>query len=432
MTGYKTEPLKCWQKAKELRQKHYTDYARAHEKGGLRWAGGAWSFDAIPEGLGPDVYPLSGEPYGATVSLSPIGPEALKAVERQGYARDICAYARNYLGSILIDKYVLGGPFPKADFILQTHMCCTHVKWYQTAAELEGNIPSFFIDASVGPPPPWGELTDAKLEYIVGQMLDTIENLQKVTGRTFDVERFIDAVMYDMKSTHFWAKTCELNQAVPAPLDEKTMYSLYVLATLHRSCAEVADFYVELYGEVKDRVDRGIAAIPNERWRLMTDSQPPWGFLQLWTDLAEKYGAVSIGSLYTFGLEGIFEMKDGDFVAKEILPKPATLEEACRVLAEWNLYRPQWPHFFSPRYKSDMMIAIARQWKVDGVILHLNRGCEGSAMGVPENRLDLLEAGYPTIAFEGSMADTRDMDREGIRERVEAFMDMLQAQKGRR
>ena len=38
---YPTEPLKLWDKAKELRLKYYENYAKAHEKGGLRWAGGA-------------------------------------------------------------------------------------------------------------------------------------------------------------------------------------------------------------------------------------------------------------------------------------------------------------------------------------------------------------------------------------------------------
>ncbi|MFX1269454.1 MAG: benzoyl-CoA reductase, bzd-type, subunit O, partial [Promethearchaeota archaeon] len=67
-TKYPTESLKCWNKAKTLRENYYKDFAEAHEKGGLRWAGGAWSFDAIPAGLGDDVYSLTGEPYGATVA----------------------------------------------------------------------------------------------------------------------------------------------------------------------------------------------------------------------------------------------------------------------------------------------------------------------------------------------------------------------------
>jgi len=49
---YPTEKLKSWGKAKDIRMKFYQDYAEAHDNGGLRWAGGAWTFDAIPAGLG--------------------------------------------------------------------------------------------------------------------------------------------------------------------------------------------------------------------------------------------------------------------------------------------------------------------------------------------------------------------------------------------
>jgi benzoyl-CoA reductase subunit B len=65
---WKSEPLKCWNQGKALRQKYYEDYAKAHERGGVRWAGSAWAFSAIPEGLGTDVWSLTGEPYGASVA----------------------------------------------------------------------------------------------------------------------------------------------------------------------------------------------------------------------------------------------------------------------------------------------------------------------------------------------------------------------------
>ena len=64
---YKTEQLKCWNKAKEIRNNFYKNYANAHENGGLRWAGGAWSFGAIPAGLGNDIYPITGEPYAGKI-----------------------------------------------------------------------------------------------------------------------------------------------------------------------------------------------------------------------------------------------------------------------------------------------------------------------------------------------------------------------------
>lgn len=51
MAKFKTETLKLWEKAKELRLDFYKNYANAHEKGGLRWAGGAWMFDTMRAGL---------------------------------------------------------------------------------------------------------------------------------------------------------------------------------------------------------------------------------------------------------------------------------------------------------------------------------------------------------------------------------------------
>ena len=65
---WKSKRLDCWDQAKQLRMDYYKNYAQAHEKRGIRWAGSAWAFGAIPAGLGEDVWSLTGEPYGASVA----------------------------------------------------------------------------------------------------------------------------------------------------------------------------------------------------------------------------------------------------------------------------------------------------------------------------------------------------------------------------
>jgi len=432
-TKYPTENLKCWGNAKTLREKYYEDFAKAHEKGGLRWAGGAWAFDAIPAGLGDDVHSLTGEPYGATIAFNnKFALECQEATEAKGFARDLCSYMRNYWGSILINKYAwpqFSEEFPKPDFMWQDQICCSHSKWYQVASDLEGgHIPLFSIDVSVGP---YEELTEHKINYIVNQMHDGIKWLEKVTGRDYDDELLIKAVHNEFRSCHYWSAICELNKAIPAPLDEKSMYSLYVLGTLRKSAQWTADFYEkELYPEVKDRVARGIAAVPNERCRIMTDTQPPWAFLRIFRYL-EQYGCVSIGSLYSFGLIGLWEVKkDGTWGPKPIPDIEITnRDEALRALADWNLSKPEWQHFYHPKLKSEMMIRIAREWKVDGVFLHYNRGCEGLSLGIAENRLAIQKAGIPTMPFEGNMGDEREFDLPRTMQRVDAFMESIGMEK---
>ena len=424
---YKTEPLKCWNKAKDIRLDFYKDYANAHDNGGLRWAGGAWSFGAIPAGLGDDVFPLTGEPYAASIAFDKeFSLRCLEAVEKKGYARDLCSYMRNYWGSIILDEYVFGGKFPKPDFIWQDHICCSHAKWYQVASELEGGIPAYCIDVSVGP---HQELTENRIDYVVGQMHDGIEWLEKITGREYDDEKLIEAVYDECRATSVWAEICTLNKTVPAPLDEKSMYSLYVLGTLKKHSKEVADFYEELRDEIKYRVENQIAAVKHERCRLMSDTQPPWGFLKIFRYL-EKFGALSVGSLYTFGLIGMWEDKDDGSWGPRTTPQQKGItidsrDQALRILAEWNLSKPEWQHFYSPHLKSDMMIRIAKEWKLDGIMLHYNRGCEGLTVGIAENRLALIDAGFPVMTFEGNMGDEREFDEARTAARMDSFMETL-------
>lgn len=427
-TKYPIERLKSWGKAKTLRENYYKDFAEAHDKGGIRWAGGAWSFDAIPAGLGEDVWCLTGEPYGATVAFNKeLALECQEAIETKGFARDLCSYMRNYWGSIILNKYAwpqYSEEFPKPDFMWQDHICCSHAKWYQVASDLEGGIPTFSIDVSVGP---YEELTESRINYIVGQMHDGIKWLEKTTSRDYDDELLIKAVQNEFRACHYWAAICELNKTIPAPLDEKSMYALYVLGTLRKSSQWTADFYEkELYPEIKDRVKRGIAAVENEQCRIMTDTQPPWAFLKVFRYL-EKYGCVSIGSLYTFSLIGLWEDKeDGTWGPKSIPEIEITnRDEALRALAKWNLSKPEWQHFYHPKLKSEMMIRIAREWKLDGVLLHFNRGCEGLSLGIAENRLAIQKAGFPVMPFEGNMGDEREFDLTRTMTRIDAFMESL-------
>jgi benzoyl-CoA reductase subunit B len=76
-----------------------------------------------------------------------------------------------------------------------------------------------------------------------------------------------------------------------------------------------------------------------------------------------------------------------------------------------------------------MMIRIAKEWKLDGVLLHYNRGCEGLSLGIAENRLALKEAGFPVMSFEGNMGDEREFDEAQTRTRIDAFMESLDFEK---
>ncbi len=427
MAKYKTKGLDCWGRAKELRMKYYQDYREAHDRGALRWEGGAWTFDALPQALEGEVHGLTEEPYGASVGANPaLQVRYQEAAEgKWGCARDLCAYLRNYWGSIILNEFAFGGEWPKVDFIFQNHICCSHAKWLQVADELEGGkVPFFCFDVGVGA---YDKIGERQIDYVVEQLYDGIDFLEKATGRKLDDEKLIQNVYNTYASSCYWAKTCELNQAIPAPLDEKTMFSLYVLGTLEKSNKNIADFYEkELYPEVKDRVANQIAAVGDEQCRMLGDSQPPWGFLRVYRYL-EKYGVVSVANIYTISLIGWWKVDEKG----KLVPYP-TLEEqgitikdrdhALRLLTEAELKgKLEWAPFYGATYKNDLVTKIAKQWKCDAAIIHLNRGCEGTAQHQMEMKIALANMGMPVMTFEGNMADEREFDEA----RTKRFIDLF-------
>lgn len=436
---YPAEPLKCWAKAKELRYKYYEEYFKAHEKGGIRWSGGALGIEAVPAGLGRDVYPLTGEPYGASIAFDkPFATKCHAAAEQAGYARDLCAYMRNYWGSMLAGEYAFGGPFPEPDFYWQFHGCCSHGKWYQEATRIGGKgIPVLVHDLGSGPYWEKDEETgifvasprENRVRYLADQMHESIEKMEKLTGRTYDDELLIEAAYNYFDNTTLWPEVCMLNQTIPAPLDEKSMFSLYVFGALNKASGEFVSFYRELLDEVKDRVARGIAAVPNERARLMSDIQPPWGFLKIWRYL-EQYGCVTIGSMYTDCLMSMWQIEKDGTLKPRVTPQQQGItikdrDQCLMLLADWLLSNFWTQTFQEHTLKSFFMEKMFEQWHCDGVLIHYNRGCEGLSLGVAENRLHLVEKGIPTLAYEGNMGDEREFDVAETTEKINAFMESL-------
>ena len=434
---HKTAPLKCWNKAKEIRENIYREIGEAKSKGRLLIGGGAESLMALATGF--DSVFLAGEPYGASIAFAykedpKLYMDIVEATEHAGYPRDICAYMRNYLGSLILDKYIFGGSFPRLDFCLQGGMCDTHQKWYQIVSEIE-RVPYFCIDLVPAHWPFVGEsekIKQLKADYIANQVHEAIEWMEKVSGRTFDDEKFIQGVLNECDSSSLWARACVANRAIPAPLDEKTMFSLYILAVIGRPRRDVADFYRELLAEVEDRVENQIAACAHERARVITDSQPPWFALDLFR-LLESYGVVSVGASYSFALSGgwRYDAEEKTWNASKA-PRERGIElktrdDAVRELVSWFLNDTILPGAVrhSGPGKIHRVMDMVEKWHADGVIVHLNRGCEGMAVGQMEVVNALLKGGIPTMTFEGNHADPREYDEPRTFARVESFMETM-------
>jgi benzoyl-CoA reductase subunit B len=430
---FAVEPLKTWKKAKELRQKVYENFVKAKERGGLRIAGATIHPAAFVQAFGRDVVFLGSEPYCAGVAnWGEFATQCQEACEKRGIARDLCGYMKNYLGGIFINKFMLPNhtivPWPKPDLFFATHYCCIHAKWYQYAAELEGGVPCFGVDISYRQ---GKQLNEDAIDYIVAQASDGIEFIEKHTGRKFDDELFIEYAMNEFNTNALWAQAYLLNQTVPAPIEEKSLFAYFFFNMTSPQLKEVTDLYRELRDELQDRVNRGIGAIGVEKLRILSDGPPTWSMLNVFRFMEREYGAIIVASFYTSSWGTGWDMDESGNL---IPPKPpkkedfasGSREDRLRKYFRWRSGRVNPAALFvDVPDKIDITIKMAKQWKCDAVLMQLNRGCEGVSLGIMENKSRMQRAGIPVLNYEGNMGDARDFDLPGTISKIELFFENL-------
>lgn len=135
-----------------------------------------------------------------------------------------------------------------------------------------------------------------------------------------------------------------------------------------------------------------------------------------------------MANLYTFSLIGWWKLDEKG----NVVPYP-TLEEqgitikdrdhALWLLAEGELKgKFMWAPFYGASYKNDLVTRIAKQWKADAAIIHLNRGCEGTAQHQMEMKNAISKMGMPVLTFEGNMADEREFDEVRTTRVIDLFV----------
>jgi benzoyl-CoA reductase subunit B len=414
-------PLKSWDECKALTKDFYRNILQAKKEGKkLGWMGASMPAELMRVF---DVVPVFGEPYGATVAFdADLARELLKASEQAGYARDLCAYSRNFIGSILTNKSHVG-EFPHPDFIAEIRAgCSSHFKWWENAARLV-DCPMFVMET---PLLPRGVVEDYHIEYYLAMLERLIAFLEEVTGKKLNEERFIESVINTQRALALWDDILDYCKTVPSPLEFKSLLTLMTPSFLLRGSPEAVDFYKRLRDEIRERVEQGIGAVSPERKRLLWDNIPMWYNLSVFHQL-DKVGAVIVASPYTSmwgtAYKTLGKNGEGSKAEKEPPAEPSTYPQALRTMAEYMV-----DSAVGLTYQVNQRIfkGMIEEYTIDGVICHSNRGCKGLSNG----RLDIMqwlqeECQVPVLIFESNSADPDDFAEGQIRTRLEAFLEIL-------
>jgi hypothetical protein len=162
------------------------------------------------------------------------------------------------------------------------------------------------VSEKLYPPPPdsmermrnqWDEVIKAeRLDMRVEEEKALIHSLEITTGKRLSNSRVMNGLALLNEQMDYWTKARDLiAETVPCPVGVRDQSAMYQ-AMWHRGSVIGRDLVKGYYAEVKERVERGIAASPGERLRLSWSGDHSPVFNRY---LEEKYGAVIVAWAYS-------------------------------------------------------------------------------------------------------------------------------------
>lgn len=334
-------------------------------------------------------------------------PDLLEYAEQKGYSNDICGYARVNLAYMDVQKCI-SEEMPLPDLVLLcNNICETLLKWYENIAYTL-NIPLLIVDVPYNHE---DEVTEENVSYVEAQFAEIIRQLEDITGRPFDYDKFQEVMKVAAQNAEDWYEATSLCSAVPSPLSGFDMFNYMALIVCMRGKPECGMTFRKLKAELEDRISKGICGLKGaeEKHRIMWDGIACWPYLSHTYKVLKNLGVNMVGSTYPS--------------AWALRYTPGDLRSLARAYTSMG-------NNLSRKGQTDLRESIIRDTKCDGVIMHVNRSCKMCDFLQYEIGQSLQnDLGVPITSFDGDQADPRNYSKAQYETRIEALVEMMDAQR---
>ena len=395
-------PLESVGWLKEIMTRHYLEGRYADGAVPVAWVTSGFPVELLRVLGFHTVYP---ENHAALCGVSRLTPEYSDAAEKQGYSRSLCSYARTDIGGVILDKTPVGR-LPRPDLLACcTNICQTVLYWYRSLAQ-HFDVPLILVDT----PFVYGEPQPHDLTYVQDQLAEGVTVAERVAGRPLDWERLTRVVKLAQEGSVLWGECLAESRNRPAPWTGfDGFFHIAPIVTL-RGEKECNAYYRHLLDELRDRVQKGIGGIKNEKYRLMWDNLPIWfNVRELATLLAENGFNIAVTTYTNAWAEAGRNIDPTDIMA-------SAARAYTEIILNEDLHR-----------RLALMKRLAKEYHVDGALLHSDRSCKPYSIGQVDLKDRLAtEAGIKAMLLEADHNDPRMYSAEQGRTRLQAFMESFQ------
>jgi benzoyl-CoA reductase subunit B len=363
------------------------------------------AFDAVP------IYP---EVNALQLAIRHQSLEPILLAEELGYAADNCAYVKADIGAYLKGITPTGGKLPKPSLVLCNFVGCnTYLKWFEHVAEFTGS-PLYTLDV---PFMRLEEPSPADIEYVVRQLRELVTQLEQITGRKFDYDRFREAVNCSRSVEMLWSQIKHLAKHSPSPFDAyfdaiTLMGPLYV----YRGKPEGVEFFKIALRELQEKIADADELEEQEKFRVVIEGPPPYPHFRTFRDMFAKWKACAVASTYST-VGGLWE-----FGARHDPEKP--FESVAMHMLAHNVTNRN----YLQRY--DQIKRYVEEWDADGVIIHFVKSCRLFSAGQGDMRDYFTKTlGVPTLYIESDLEDPRYFSEAQLKNRIDAYFESLEHHK---
>jgi benzoyl-CoA reductase/2-hydroxyglutaryl-CoA dehydratase subunit BcrC/BadD/HgdB len=304
------------------------------------------------------------------------------------------------------EKNLPEGGLPKPDFLVTaTCACDTHLKWFQVASRLY-KAPLFLLDV------PYNisgadskSLEKAHVEFYVSQLEELFSFLEKQTGARLDKTRLRETMALSNQTSQLWMEIQDYRKTIPCPMDARDAFSAVFFMLCVPGTHMAVDFYTTLRDEIRERAINKVGVVENEKYRLIWDNLPLWFNLKIFEYL-NSLGAVVVAETFSHVWAGSLDpSKPLESLARKYLANFANA---------------------SVKRKIDMILSLAKDFSVNGIILPTNWGCRMMSIGETIVR-DVVykELGVPSLIIDVDSSDWRNYNEVQIKDRFETFFETL-------
>lgn len=406
------------QRGAELFRNWFTDLEKAGTDG--RHAAYVFVMGSLNEILKtfdmPVVFP---EINSLQTAVRRVAGDYLTEAEDYGYSPDICGYVKADVAVQLRGGSHPMGNIPKPSIAVLTNACNTYIKWAEIWERLY-RIPVVTIDVPgtrgrKGDPFVRDGYFENDRKYVETQLHELIAACEKITGRTFDIDKLRQTLAWANDVSRSWKAILECNRTHPAVFNALTDGTIYLgVANGFRGTAEGSVYFKELLEEMEFKKREGIGTLTEEKFRLAFVGVPCYPIFRRFNEFFSDWGGCFVQSTYLQFAAG------GANLGFEY-----DTRRPIESLAEGLLVSVR-DAMDSMFHQDRALMSMIDEYALEGIVYHPIKSCRTVSTGLADGRKHLMaQRNVSTLFIESDMMDRRVVSEAQMKNRIDAFFEGL-------